>query len=335
MWVKLMSRKVELPLIEPIYGTYHSGAASAIIKDRPGIRNFYLNDAFILSCSKKFLEGHTTPDFRIVNEGILENPHIHIVYYYTRFLYGCTDKLIRNLIDNGYYVYFTGVDDYYIEGKSWYNKRHFDHDGLICGYDNEKKTYCIYAYDENWLYRKFWIPQKSFERGRVAITKTHTDGALYGMKARDKNVRFSIPRVYKNLKKYLDSDLRKYPLRGKGNAYGIVVHKFLAEYVAKLYGGSIPYERMDWRIFRLLWEHKKFMLERILRIEKLLKLDDSHSRQYTPLIAKADKMRMLYASHHMRRRDSVLPILKRELLEIHDEEYRILSSLVKAMEKEF
>ena len=58
--------------------------------------------------------------------------------------------LIRSLIDNGYYVAFGGVDDYYMEGKSWYQEKHFDHDGLIVGYDQNDKTYTIYAYDQNW-----------------------------------------------------------------------------------------------------------------------------------------------------------------------------------------
>ena len=42
----------------------------------------------------------------------------------------------------------------------------------------------------------------------------------------------------------------------------------LPKYIDKLYDGSIPYDRMDRRVFRLIWEHKKIMLERIEAMEK-------------------------------------------------------------------
>ena len=60
--------------------------------------------------------------------------------------------------------------------------------------------------------------------------------------------------------KYLDSNLEKYPFKAEGRAFGIIVHQFIADYVSRLYKGSVPYERMDRRIFRVIWEHKKAML---------------------------------------------------------------------------
>ena len=71
---------------------------------------------------------------------------------------------------------------------------------------------------------------------------------------------------------------------------------------------------MDRRVFRLIWEHKKAMLERILLIEHHLKMDNETSEKYKPLVTEADTMRMLYASHHMKRRDSVLPGIQKKLL---------------------
>ena len=78
-----------------------------------------------------------------------------------QFMKGYIHPLIRNLLDAGYYVCFVGVDDYYVKGKSWYKERHVNHDGAICGYNQEDKTYCLYSYDSNWVYRKFWTTQKN------------------------------------------------------------------------------------------------------------------------------------------------------------------------------
>ena len=58
------------------------------------------------------------------------------------------------------------------------------------------------------------------------------------------------------------------------------------------------------------------------------------SEQYKRVVADADTMRMLYASHHMKRRDSVLPIIKKKLLNLADKEKELLTLLVDKAEKE-
>ena len=102
----------------------------------------------------------------------------------------------------------------------------------------------------------------------------------------------------------------------------------------KLYRGEIPYERMDRRVFRLIWEHKKVMLERIIKVEEALHFDNTLSEKYRPLVKEADAMRMLYASHHMKRRDSVLPIISDKLLRLEKTEREILTELTEKMGKE-
>jgi len=95
-----------------------------------------------------------------------------------------------------------------------------------------------------------------------------------------------------------------------------------------LYNGSVPYEKLDRRIFRLIWEHKKVMLTRILLIEQELKLDGSIGKEYETVVREADTCRMLYASHHMKRRDSVLPIIKKKLLTLKSLEQDLLEKLL-------
>ena len=79
---------------------------------------------------------------------------------------------------------------------------------------------------------------------------------------------------------------------------------------------------------RLIWEHKKAMLERIKRLETELSLSSNASDAYSLIVKKADTMRMLYASHLMKRRDSLLPTIKNMLLSISDDEKRILTELL-------
>ena len=54
-----------------------------------------------------------------------------------------TYSLIQTLsmIDDGMYIYFHGVDDFYLPEKSWYGTRHMNHDGIICGYDDNDSNF--------------------------------------------------------------------------------------------------------------------------------------------------------------------------------------------------
>lgn len=334
--VIIMSKIVELPLITPMYSTYHHhGPATATVINNSSIRNWYLSNAMILTCNRKFLSGFTTPEINVLNTTFKDSGCFYHICYPMKFLKGYINPLIRNLIDAGYYVCFGSLDDYYIKGKSWYKQRHFYHNGMICGYNQKEKTYCIYAYDSNWIYQKFWTPQESFNKGRTAAQKKGIYDDIYAIKPKMSKIYFSPKDAYHKLKEYLDSNIEKYPFEDTGNVFGIIVHQYIAEYVMKLYDGSIPYERMDRRVFRLIWEHKNVMLERILAIEEILGFDKKFSEQYKPLVNQANKLRMLYASHHMKRRDSVLPIIKNNLLDLMVKERKILTSLVDEMGKVF
>ncbi len=324
-----MNKIVELPLVEPLYSTYHNqGPGSAILVNNPTIRNWYLNQVLMLSCDRKFLSGFTSPSVSVVDSNWMSNPHLENKMYHLVYLKGCTNSVIKNLLDAGYYVYFAGVDDYYIEGKSWYKERHFIHDGCICGYDSSEKSFCIYAYDDKWIYRKFWTSQKSFNTARRLGMQENKFGYICGLKPRGDKVVFSEKQALQKISVYLDSDLIKYPEDEEGDVYGIVVHDYICKYIGKLYDGSIPYERMDRRVFRLIWEHKKVMLERIQCIEDELGLDHDISDKYKTVVNDSNTIRMLYASHYMKRRDSVLPVIQKKLLSIKELEQALLNELL-------
>ena len=172
-----MKSKIEYPLVEPIYSTYHGqGAGTAIFTDNPSIRNWYLNEVMILRCSRGFLSGGRTPGINIVNSDWRDNPYIDRLRYEMKYLNGHIHYVIKNMLKSGYYVYFRGIDDYYVDGKCWYRKRHFLHDGTICGYNPDDKTYCIYSYDSNWIYQKFGLLKSLLKRdGRQCSKRSDTE----------------------------------------------------------------------------------------------------------------------------------------------------------------
>lgn len=321
---------VELPILTPMYGTYlFQGPGSAVLAGNPSIRNWYLNEVMILSCNRMFLTGHySCPEVVVEAAEWKDNPYLEKQSYPMKFLKGHVSTVILNLLDAGYYVYYDGVDDYYVRGKSWYKERHFNHDGLICGYSRENKTYCLFAYDSNWVYQKFWTPQTSFHAGRKALQAKGIYGTVCGIKPKPDIVAFSPMQALGKIAEYLDSTPEKYPENGKGRVFGIMVHDYIAKYIDRLMDGSIPYERIDRRVFRMIWEHKTVMLERIRCIEQAMGLSGGIGDRYAPLAAEAEAMRMLYASHHMKRRDSLLPVIQKKLLALKNTEYILLQQLL-------
>lgn len=333
--MKRQKKKIELPLVEPLYSTYHyQGPCTAILTSNPSIKNWYLNQVMILTCNRKFLTGFTTPEISIAGSSWGDNPYFDKKWYSMQFLEGHIHFVIKKFLDAGYYVCFGGIDDYYVEGKSWYHECHFNHDGCICGYDQENKTYCIYSYDQNWIYQKFWTSQKSFDEGRKAQFKKGQYGSICGIKPKKDQIAFSNETALKKIAEYLDSNMEKYPETAEGAVSGIVVHDYIAKYVGKLYDGSIPYEKMDRRVFRMIWEHKKVMLERIALIEDALSIDHAISESYRSVVREADNCRMLYAAHHMKQRNSVLPIIQKKLLSLKEKEQELLIELLEKSKEE-
>jgi hypothetical protein len=158
--------------------------------------------------------------------------------------------------------------------------------------------------------------------------KKNVYGTICGIKEHENHVDFLPEVALSKIAEYLDSSIEKYPEDQEGGVCGVVVHDYLAKYLDKLYDGSIPYERMDRRPFRVIWEHKKVMLERIQCIESTLGLSHDISEGYRPLVSEADAVRMLYASYHRKQRISLLPVIRQKLLALKEKEVLLLNELL-------
>lgn len=320
-----MNKKISLPVIEPCYGTYHyQGSGAAIIGANESILNYYLNEAVNLYCNRHFLYGGTTLGLGVVKSTYSINPHLEKVHFLTKYLGEHIHHVIHALIDDGFYVYYTGIDDYYLEGKTFYKEKHFKNDGMICGYDDEKNTYSVYAYDSNWEYQVFEISQKSFEKGRVSKYIENDDAFITGLRPKTNHVNFSPWMVIRCIKSYLNSNFYIYPTYIAEEAYGLVVHEYLKMYLDKLADGIIPKELMDRKVFRQLWEHKELMLKRILKMESELEMDAEFSEKYTPVVDLAKKIRVQYENYRLSDQKELIYNIKDSITEICEKEKTIL-----------
>ena len=63
----------------------------------------------------------------------------------------------------------------------------------------------------------------------------------------------------------------------------------------------------------------------------MLSLGSEISMAYSPIVEKANVTRMFYASYHMKRRDSLIPVMKKNLMEIRNDEEILLRNFVKKL----
>ena len=135
------------------------------------------------------------------------------------------------------------------------------------------------------------------------------------------------------LRAHVDADMERFPLTEQGNVEGIAVQGFLALYIGKLMDGSIPADKMDWRVLRPVWEHKLCMLDRLEAFEKLRGWEPEVSTRYRPLVDAANRGRMMYAVYHKNRRPELLENVRKGLLDGKEQERAILCDFIRKTEE--
>lgn len=331
--------KVELPYAEPMFSTYHSLACAGIpAKQNSTSDIWYYNNMFEWHCDTRFLQGFTSPNMHMEVGIFINVDFLNVVAMDNRFARRCPIEIIETMLDDGYYVAFTNIDDFYIKGKSWYNEKHFRHDGLIIGYDDEKETFKIVAYNERWIFSVFETPQKGFEKGiRHFMAKTYS-GALYALKAKNICHKLDIKIIREKLMSYLNSNTKNFPMATSNKIYGIILLDYICIYIDKLIDGSIPHERRDRRLLKLIWEHKKCMLNRIIAVENKYNLGNELSEKYSKLVELVDKARFIYAkftvkfsARHLEKIQEILQEIKHQEVVLLNE---FLTMLTNILEKE-
>lgn len=326
-------RNKQLPYKEPPFCTYqYHGSPGVAAMQNPTAYQWYLNHAIVLSCGRRFLTGYTSPDVSIYGTCLEEMPFLERIDVKRSFIDGSELAIIRNMIDEGYYVCFNMVDVYHIEGMLWSGEKHNFHDGLICGYDDRDNTLTIAAYDSRWRYTCFRTSQDGFLKALKFGKEMGGYNDLVGIRTSDKKIILDFPAMIKHLEDYLTPDPYSDSYEGNITIFGIVVHDYLRLYLTFLMDKEIPYERMDRRIMRILWEQKRCMADRITFVEKYFELDSSMSEEYAPVVKSAELCRMLYESYRQKERNSLLVTIQEELKKMKKVEEALLPRLISAIQ---
>ena len=127
-----MNDSVMLPFCVPWFASTQCYAAPGLaMAGHPTAYNGYLNQCITLICSRRFLRGYSGPQLWIPKANIGNFDFLEKFTMASKYGHPYFKTIIRQMLDDGYYVYFNGVDDFYMPGKSWYGIRHMNHNGII------------------------------------------------------------------------------------------------------------------------------------------------------------------------------------------------------------
>lgn len=325
-----MATAKQLPVKAPRFCTYNwMGSAGIVVNTNPTGDNWYLSRAMQFELNRSFLHGHTTPNFSMSEADIWSMPFIQKVTLPSAMADQCEKQLIRGFIDQNYYVVVEKIDDYFVEGKTFYHQRHFIHDAFITGYDDEKNTYTLAGYDSRWIYTTFETPQRGVVRGIRSAIAQESPSRIIGVRCAQEPIALDLHEMRRRIADHLHYNL--YETTEK--IYGLLVYDYLSTYLDFLRNDSIPHARMDWRMFRLVYEQKKCMLDRLLAVEKTFYPPDTLSSAYLPSVEAANAAQFLYAKYCMKRDDSLLTAIQKKLLQIRSNDMVILPRFLRVLEQ--
>lgn len=259
-----------LPLADTPTETYQGGAfILSILLAHENTKNIYYNNYINLECDKVDdifevklnFAGTSWEDYRLcgaadMNMYYLKN--IHMDYF---------SEFIKERIDQGNYILFYNIDEYYLSYSKHFLYDHLLHDTYVYGYAQEE--FFVMAYRNKKLAR-FGVPIREIQSG------------LYYHENADKNLSFCTFRpnsvifesidplqVKRSLCNYLYSH---YQIdKNERKTYGISIYDVLLKSLkAMLMNAAKKASDIDLRPFRLLWEHKRILKEHIIKMHEML-----------------------------------------------------------------
>ncbi len=332
-----MNKSRELPIAIPEYNTYgHQIITTAVFAANPSLKNWSLNRLPLLRCNPDFLLGlGNSPEVFVSRSGYQDSRQLERKFLSLKFLGQSFHESIRAMIDEDYYVFFFNMDDSMIRKKNKSHSNIFFRMGVICGYNQNEKTYSMLSCDENRNHKVIKVPQKWLKIPKEERIDSRTFPALCAIRPKDITVKLNVREIYTTLKQYLDEAEETYPpFVSASKVYGSIVHDYIALYLLFIAQRQIPYEQIDTRVFRQVWEHKAGMLERLIVVEDALCLDHRISDDYQEIVEEAKQMNELYLSCCAKKSSKMLLDLREQLLEFSKKERSLLAAFIIKMEGE-
>jgi len=172
------------------------------------------------------------------------------------------EEIIKIGIDENRYS-ITHVDEFYIANKESYQRRHFRHVIFIYGYNDLDHSFETLGYNKNGIYGKSQISYKDFRRAYDANEKIEHIASIKIKSNNHFEIDFKLIKELCEDYLYSRNTSRRYRIYEKPTSdvtYGLNVYKDVENYLSALEKGD---RGIDFRLLRVLWEHKRCMCQRL------------------------------------------------------------------------
>lgn len=317
---------LDLPITLPPYTTfsYLYGAGIPAMQN-PNAKNWYFNHTVNLYCKILSTKVHLNCDVYLDTGDFWNMPFLERSVTNTRFLGNCIEPIIREMLLHGYYVLFSGVDDFYIPGKAAYQKSHLDLGGLIVGMDDNNEAYHIMTDTVNRRLDKIAVPKTAFQQALEYMIQNKQYGTLCALKTTAEKISLNLPEIEKNLIDYLNP-VQTISEDQRLVYSGLEVYDALLLLFDALLDGTTG---NDGCAFHSLWEHKKCMQKRMTAIEEILNIEHESSCAYGQVVTSAHHLYQQYNGTESTYQQNKINEAKIILMRMKENENKILSNFLK------
>ena len=326
----------------PVIGYLHHAYPLSILANWMAYLPWFHSNYIQLHCPQNFQNAshNRTAKFnfyRRPDQRISFSPHLKVQFLERDLIFKTSKDIMPFLIaciDKSYYVQPT-VDEYFLPDSPAYQKRHFVHETLIYGYDNQ--TFCGIGYNKYGDYAAYHVGFSELKQAIMHADLTgHYDPDGLRLFKYDPHVQydFDIHLVREQLTDFLyarnTSERFRMVANPSDGAYGFATYPRLKSYVESF---LVPPFSFDIRPVHILWEHKKCMFSRLKYMETrgYLKVKDRFSVQYDELTQKIGMLRMMLLKFKKTRHEALIHRVLSNLDEIADMEQSLLQDLLKKL----
>lgn len=321
-----------LPLtIAPIETYQGTSFILSVILSYENTVNAYYNNYINIQCDNTYnsydmnlnFTGVTWEDYRI--KGLAE-----MNLYFLKNIHQSTFiEFVKERIDQGNYLLFYSVDEFYLSYSGHFQNKHNIHDTYVYGYNAD--SFCIMAYKGGKL-STFNIPMLELLRALYCNVRVMEDLSFCTFRPNH------CAKEIINLKEIKQSLYDYYHSEYLGNmsstvTYGISVYNILKQCVETAMSKSVSNAlRMDIRPFRLFWEHKKVLKDHILKISETILFDRMVYNMIDEIESQSNIIFKLMIKYRLNNDVHILEKVVNYLWQIKEKEERLIYFLLIALE---
>ncbi|MER5458465.1 hypothetical protein ABT008_27215 [Micromonospora sp. NPDC002389] len=328
----------QLPLGEPLARGYQFYAFPlAILATEARARDWILSNYIHVAFDPKAPDSPVPFGFYLYDYAV--SPWLEVVRT-SREWVACVGgdivALCRDSIGAGYYPYLN-LDEHHLPGRAPYQQWHQTHDVLLSGVDDDEGTFTIYGYTANGSLRTTTVGQDDVARAYASLDEVENDCfQVYFYRVRpDASYRMRLHVVGGAFEEYLSgaNPSRRVDMLQEewDRAYGVDSYAPIRGYLRDYLTGDAAY---DIRYLHVLWEHKRLMTERFVRLAELAPalsplVDDCRAMQTDAVALRNGMLWHEQKGRSSRFDEEAMPRLER----IFDTEVRVLRQAVEEIRR--